>query len=217
MDFIRILIIVAAAAIAAIVIAALISAFYHNQRNRARKKNKLSPKHELEAFLLDTNYRKNVFSRLYFPVPNEGSVRTHHFQRVDEVVVTKGGVLVLTAFDKTGRIDNSRDDVWVQIKDDERFELESPTITADKCKQAIQGVLKRAGYGKVPLYSTVVFIYDEAIPLAGYDNMIYMSETEKLIHDINKSSKLGTVEQFYICRALKNAGMTREKIIKNKL
>ena len=62
MDFIRILIIVAAVAVVAIVVAALISAFYHNQRNRARKKGKLSPKHELEAFLLDTNYRKNVFS-----------------------------------------------------------------------------------------------------------------------------------------------------------
>jgi len=217
MDFIRILIIVAAAAIAVIIVAALISAFYHNQRNRARKKGKLSPKHELEAFLLDTNFRRNVFSRLYFPVMAEGTARTHHFQRVDEVVVTKGGVLVLTAFDKTGRIDNGDGDVWVQIKDDERFELESPAITAEKSRQAIQGVLKRAGYGKVPLYSTVVFIYDEAIPLSGYDNMVYMSEIEKLIHDINKTSKLGTIEQFYICRALKNAGLSREKIIKKKL
>ncbi len=217
MDFIRILIIVAAAAIAVIVIAALISAFYHTQRNRARKKGKLSPKHELEAFLLDTNYRRNVFSRLYFPVMAEGTARTHHFQRVDEVVVTKGGVLVLTAFDKTGRIDNVDGDVWIQIKDDERFEIESPAVTAEKSRLAIHGVLKRAGYGKVPLYSTVVFIYDEAIPLSGYDNMVYMSETEKLIHDINKTAKLGSIEQFYICRALKNAGLTREKIIKNKL
>lgn len=217
MDFIRILIIVAEAAILVILIAALISAFYHSQRNRARKKGRLSPRHELEAFLLDTNFKKNIFTKLYFPVLVEGTARTHHYQRVDEVVVTRGGVLVLTLFDKAGRIDNTRDDIWVQIKDDERFELESPVITENECKKAVSGVLKRAGYGKVPIYSTIVFAYDEAVPLAGYDNMVYMSELEKLIHDFKKSSKLGSIEQFYICRAIKSSGLTRDKIVKKKL
>ncbi len=217
MDFIQILLIGAGVAVAAIVIAALVSAFYHNQRNRARKKTRLTAKQELETFLLDTNFRQNVFSHLYFPVLAEGTARTHHYQRVDDVIVTKAGVLILTVFDKSGRIDNSRSDIWVQIKDDDRFELESPEVSLQKSTEAVRGVLKRAGYGKVPVYSTVVFIYDEAIPLSSYDDIVYMSELEKLLHDMNKQSELGNIEQFYICRTLRRAGLTKEKIIKNKL
>lgn len=217
MDFIQILLIGGGAAVAVLLIAAFVSAFYHSQRNRARRKNKLNARQELEAYLLDTNYRKNVFSHLYFPVLVEGTARTHHYQRVDAAVVTKGGVLVLTVFDKTGRIDNSKDDTWVLIKDDDRFELESPVLSNEKSVAAIKGVLKRAGYGKVPVYSTVVFIYDEAIPLAGYDGIVYLSELEKLIHDMSKTQELGSIEQFYICRTLKRAGLTRETIRKKQL
>ncbi|MBO4421993.1 MAG: NERD domain-containing protein [Clostridia bacterium] len=217
MDFIRILIIVAVVAVVGLIIAALISAFYHSQRNRARKAGKLTPRRELEAFLLDTNYRRNVFSHLYFPVIEEGTAKPRHYQRIDEVVVTKGGVLILTVFDKNGRIDNSGKDTWIQIKDDERFEIESPLITAEKNKDLIRVVLKRAGYGKVPIYSTVVFMHDDAIPLSGYDDMIYMSELEKLLRDMNKMSVLGGIEQFYVCRALKSSGLSRQTIIKNKL
>lgn len=217
MDFIQILLIGGGAAVAVLLIAALVSAFYHSQRNRARRKSRLNARQELEAFLLDTNYRRNVFAHLYYPVLVEGTARTHHYQRVDAVVVTKGGVLVLTVFDKTGRIDNSKNDTWVLIQDDDRTELESPEISSEKSTAAIKGVLKRSGYGKVPVYSTVVFIYDEAIPLAGYDDIVYLSELEKLIHDMNKSSELGSVEQFYICRTLKRAGLTRETIRKKQL
>ncbi|MBQ1848345.1 MAG: hypothetical protein II135_10085, partial [Clostridia bacterium] len=71
--------------------------------------------------------------------------------------------------------------------------------------------------GKVPVYSSVVFIYDEAIPLAGYDDIVYLSELEKLIHDMNKTSKLGSIEQFYICRTLKRAGLTKETIKRKQL
>jgi hypothetical protein len=217
MDFIGILLTVAGVAIFALIVAALVSAFYHNQRNRARRKDNLNSRQELEAFLLDTNYRRNVFAHLYYPVLVDGTARTHHYQRVDAAVVTKGGVLVLTVFDKTGRIDNTREDIWVQIQDDDRSELESPVISSEKSKTAIKGVLKRAGYGKVPVYSSVVFIYDETIPLAGYDDIVYLSELEKLIHDMNKTSKLGSIEQFYICRTLKRAGLTKETIKRKQL
>ena len=215
MDFIGILLTGAGVAVVAIIIAALVSSIYHSQRNRARKKDRLNARQELEAFLLDTNYRRNVFAHLYFPVLVEGTARTHHYQRVDAAVVTKAGVLVLTIFDKTGRIDNSRDDVWVVIQDDDRSEAESPFISLDKCKTAVKGVLKRAGYGKVPVYSAVVFIYDEAIPLSGYDGIVYLSELEKLMHDMQKTAELGSIEQFYICRTLSRAGLTKE-IIKRK-
>ena len=217
MDFIGILLTVAGVAFFALLITALVSAFYHSQRNRARRKDNLNSRQELEAFLLDTNYRRNVFAHLYYPVLADGTARTHHYQRVDAAVVTKGGVLVLTVFDKTGRIDNARDDIWVLIKDDDRTELESPVISSDKSKAAIKGVLKRAGYGKVPIYSTVVLMYDEAIPLAGYDDIVYMSELEKLIHDMSKTSKLGSIEQFYISNALKRAGLTKETIKRKQL
>lgn len=217
MDFIIILMIGGGAAVAVIIIAALVSTFYHSQRKRERTKNKLNAKQELEAFLADTSYRRNVFSRLYFPVLVEGTARTHHYQRVDDVVVTSGGILILTVFDKIGRVDNSREDIWVQIKDDDRFEIESPLVSLGKSTAAIKGVLKRAGYGKVPVYSTVVFIYDETIPLSGYDDIVYLSELEKLLHDLNKQSTLGSVEQFYVSRTLKRAGMTKAKIQKNKL
>ena len=217
MDFIGILLTVAGVAVVSLIAAALVSAFYHSQRSRARKKSKLNARQELEAFLLDTNYRRNVFAHLYFPVLVDGTKRTHHYQRVDAVVVTKGGILVLTVFDKTGRIDNSRDDIWVIINDDDRIETESPTVSSEKSRSAIKGVLKRAGYGKVPVYSTVIFIYDEAIPLSGYEGIVYLSELEKLIHDLNKTPELGSIEQFYICRTLSRAGLTRETILKKQL
>ena len=217
MDFIGILLTVAGVAVVAIIIASLISSIYHSQRNRARKNDRLNARQELEAFLLDTNYRRNVFAHLYYPVLVEGTARTHHYQRVDAAVVTKAGILVLTIFDKSGRIDNSRDDTWVVIKDDDRNEVESPFVSSDKCKAAIKGVLKRAGYGKVPVYSEVIFIYDEAIPLSGYDGIIYLSELEKLINDMQKTPELGNIEQFYICRTLKRAGLSKETIKRKQL
>ncbi|MBQ6559092.1 MAG: NERD domain-containing protein [Clostridia bacterium] len=217
MDFIGILLTVAGVAVVSLIVAALVSAFYHSQRSRARRKGKLNARQELEAFLLDTTYRRNVFAHLYFPVLVDGTKRTHHYQRVDAVVVTKGGVLVLTVFDKTGRIDNSRDDVWVVIQDDDRTEVESPVISMEKSRAAIKGVLKRAGYGKVPIYSTVLLAYDEAIPLSDYEGIVYLSELEKLIHDMNKIPEFGSIEQFYICRTLKRAGLTKETIKRKQL
>ena len=217
MEFLRVVLIILGGGAAVILIMALISSFYHRQRNRARNSGRLSAREELKSFLLDNAYRKNVFSYLYFPVMNEGTVKTHHYQRADEIVVINGGVLILTVFDKSGRIDNDDGEVWVIIKDDDRSEIESPLVTAEKSKQAVHAVLKRAGYGKVPIYSSVIFTSDEAIPLSGDDDIIYMSELEKLLHDLGRQQVLGKIDQFYVSRAIKNAGMTREKIRKNKL
>lgn len=218
MEFLRIVLIVIGGAAVVIVLTAIISAFYNYQRNRERKRNKQStPRKELDSFLKDNVFRRNVFSSLYYPVLAEGTVRTHHRQRIDEVVVTNAGILILTVFDKLGRIDNSKDDVWVVIHDDDRKEIESPLSVAEKCRSAIHSIMKRAGYGKVPIYSTVVIMNDETIPLAGNDDLIFMSELEKLLYDMKRTSVLSKVEQFYISRILKNAGMTKEKIRKNKL
>ena len=164
MDFIGILLTVAGVAVVSLIVAALVSAFYHSQRSRARRKGKLNARQELEAFLLDTTYRRNVFAHLYFPVLVDGTKRTHHYQRVDAVVVTKGGVLVLTVFDKTGRIDNSRDDVWVVIQDDDRTEVESPVISMEK--------------SIYPLYETKDG-KNEIKPYWYYDN--YLSATRQLM------------------------------------
>ncbi|MBP5208294.1 MAG: NERD domain-containing protein [Clostridia bacterium] len=217
MEFLRVVLIIIGGAAFVILIAALISTFYHRQRDRARKGKSLSPREELDYFLTDNNYRQNVFISLYFPVLAEGTVKTHHYQRADAVVVTNGGILILTVFDRPGRIDNADDELWVVIKDDDRREIESPLVSAEKCKQAIHAVMKRAGYGKVPIYSTVIFINDESIPLAGDDDIVYMSELEKLLHDLGRQSVLGKIDQFYVSRAIRSAGMTKEKIRKNKL
>lgn len=217
MEFLRIVLMILGGAVLFIVITAVISAFYNHQRNRVRKREKRPVREELTSFLLDNSYRRNVFSYLYYPVLAEGTVRTHHYQRIDEIVITNAGILILTVFDKIGRIDNSKDDVWVVIRDDERTEIESPLMTAEKCRDAIHAILKRSGYGKVPIYSTVVFTNDESIPLSGDDDIVFMSELEKLLHDMGRQSVLSKIEQFYLSRTLKSAGMTKEKIRKNKL
>ncbi|MBQ1846424.1 MAG: NERD domain-containing protein [Clostridia bacterium] len=217
MEFLRVVLFILGGAVVFILITAIISAFYNHQRNKARKREKKPVREELTDFLLDNSYRKNVFSYLYYPVLAEGTLRVHHYQRIDEIVITNAGILILSVFDKVGRIDNSKDDIWIIINDDNRTEIESPLVTAEKCRQAVHALLKRSGYGKVPLYSTVVFTNDGSVPLSGDDDIIRMSELEKLLRDMSRKQVLSKIEQFYLSRILKGSGLTKEKIRKNKL
>lgn len=217
MEFLRIVLIILGGAVIFIVITAVVSAFYNHQRTKARKREKKPVREELTDFLLDNSYRRNVFSYLYYPVLAEGSLRVHHYQRIDEIVITNAGILILSVFDKAGHIDNSKDDIWTVVLDDNRSEIESPLVTAEKCRQAVHALLKRSGYGKVPLYSTVVLTNDGAVPLSGEDDIVFMSELERLLHDMSRKQVLSKIEQFYLSRILKGAGLTKEKIRKNKL
>lgn len=215
MDFIQILGLVAAAVAVIVLLLWGISALYLRQRKRAVTSDSISSKKALEICLEDITYKRNVISNLYFPFRADNSL-TLKYRRIDHIVVGAGGVLLLAVCKESGKIDNRDPDIWISIKDDERFEFQSPLSSLHTAAGIISGILKKNGFREPCVYEAVVFTDNQSDPVDYKDGVVFMSELERLIKDLNDAKKYDPLDQFFMIRAIKGAGYTKKQLEKRK-
>ena len=202
MEFIQVLGLIAGAVIVIVLILWLVNAVYTKQRKRVGSSESISSKKALEICLKDITYKKNVISNLYFPVRSENSLVPDRYRRIEQIVVGSGGVLLLTACKESGKIDNRGEDIWLSIKDDERYEFPSPLAALHACTGIVSSILKRSGFRDPAIYEAVVFTDNQSDPVDYSDGVIFMSELERLIKDLNESKNYDSLEQYFIIKAI---------------
>ena len=216
MDFIQILAIAAGAIALIMLLLWGISALYRKQRERAVSEDSISSKKVLEKCLEDITYKRNVISNLYFPVKAESSLTSVRYRRVDQIVVGAGGVLMLAVCKESGKIDNRDPEIWISIKDDERFEFQSPLVSLHAASGAVSGILRKNGFKEPCVYEAVVFTDTQSDPVDYTDGVVFMSELERLIKDLNDTKKYDPLDQFFMIRAIRGAGYTKKQLDKKK-
>ena len=214
MDFIQVLGLIAAVVFVIVLLLWGISSLYSRQRKRVVTSESISNKQALEICLKDITYRKNVLSNLYFPERSENSLTADRYRRIEQIVVGSGGVLLLSTCKESGKIDNRGEDIWISIKDDERYEFPSPLASLQTSGRAVSGILKQNGFREPCVYEAVVFTDNQSDPVDYSDGVVFMSELERLIKDLNEAGKYDSLEQYFILKALKSAGMTKEQLEK---
>ncbi|MBQ3870577.1 MAG: NERD domain-containing protein [Clostridia bacterium] len=216
MDFLQILGLLAIAIGVIMLLLWMISAIYSRQRKRAVTSDQISSQKALQICLEDITYKRNVISNLYFPVRSESSLTTVKYRRTEQIIVGAGGVLLLATCKESGKIDNRDPDIWISIRDDERFEFPSPLAALHSAGAAISAILKRNGFREPCVYEAVVFTDNQSDPVDYDDGVVFMSELERLIKDLNDTKTYDSVEQFFMIRAIKKEGLTKKQLEKRK-
>ena len=214
MDFFQVLGLIIIVVAAIIVLVWGVSAVYSNQRKRVGSSESISNKQALEICLKDITYKKNVISNLYFPERSEKSLTVDRYRRIEQIVVGAGGVLLLTTCKESGKIDNRGEDIWISIKDDERYEFKSPLAALRAGGRIISGILSQNGFKEPCVYEAVVFTDNQSDPVDYTDSVVFLSELERLIKDLNDTKNYDQLEQFFMIRAIKEAGVTKERLEK---
>ena len=216
MDFIQILAVIGGVAFFILFLVWGISKLYSKQHSRVVASDSISNKMALEICLRDITYKRNIISNMYFPERSEKSPTVERYRRIEQIVVGAGGVLLLASCRETGKIDNRADDIWICIKDDERYEFNSPLASLRAGGGIISGILEQNGFREKCVYEAVVFTDNQSEPVDYSDGVVRMSELERLIKDLNDYKRFDPLEQYFIIRAIKNAGTTKDRLDRKK-
>ena len=212
MAFLKILIIII------IVISCLLGAIYicsiflKKNRYKQIQGKKISRHALLHETLCSEFFRKNVFTGYFFPSAKDSNGVIRKYSRIDSLLVTRGGVAIISICDKSGRIDNSKQDIWVQSLHDKITEFENPSIKNETNKKIVYDILKGNRINNIPLYNIVVFTEKNTELLAEGENVFCIEELPVMLRQLNHESALTLIEMFKIRQALDSQKRTHSEV-----
>ena len=173
---------------------------------------KLSRHALLHETICSEFFRKNVFTGYFFPLMKDDNGVVREYKRIDSLIVTKGGIAVISICDKAGRIDNSKQDIWVQSLHDKITEFENPSIKNEANKKIVYDILKNNTLSNIPLYNIVVFTEKNIELLFEGENIFLIDELPMMLKQLNHESALTMFEMFKIKQALDAAKRTHKEV-----
>ncbi len=212
MVFLKVLIIII------IVISCLLGALYilgillRKNRYKQIQGKKLSSYALLHETVCSEFFRKNVFTGYFFPSVTDSNGVIRKYTKIDSLVVTKGGVAVISICDKSGRIDNSKQDIWVQSFNDKIIEFENPSVKNESNKKVVYSILKSNRLNNIPLYNIVVFTDKNAELLAEAENVFRIDELAIMLRQLNHESALTLLEMFKIKQVFDASKRTHSEV-----
>ncbi len=164
-------------------------------------------------------FRKNIFTGFFYPSAKDKNGIIRKYTKIDSVIVTKGGVAVISVCDRGGRIDNSNQYTWAQCIDDKVNEFESPETKNEINKKIISEILKENRLKNVPIYNIVVFTDKNTELLAENGNVLTLEDFIPMLKQMNFENALTLAEMFAVRQVIDSAKRksTEVKAYMNKL
>lgn len=212
MTLLKVLIIIAITLSCLIGAIYICSIFLKKSRYKQIQGKKLSRHALLHETLCSEFFRKNVFTGYFFPAVKDSNGIIRKYERLDSVLITKGGVAVLSICDKSGRIDNSKTDIWVQSLNDNIIEFQNPSIKNEANKKIVYDILKSNRLNNIPLYNIVVFTEKNIELLFEGENIFVVEELPLMLRQLNHESALTLIEMFKIRQALDASKRTHSEV-----
>ncbi len=190
----------------------ILNVFLKKNRYRQMQGKKLSNHALLHETVCSEFFRKNVFTGYFFPSIKDDNGVVRKYARIDSLIVTKGGIAIVSICDKAGRVDNSKQDIWVQSLHDKITEFENPSIKNESNKKIVYDILKSSRLNNIPLYNIVVFTEKNVELLFEGENIFLINELPLMIKQLNHESALTLLEMFKIRQALDAAKRTHKEV-----
>lgn len=212
MGFLKVLFIILIVISCLIGIAYVMMIFLKKTRYKQISGKKLSNYARLHETICSELFRKNVFTGYFFPSKKEKNGAITKYSKIDCVVVTRGGIAVITVCDKQGRIDNSKQDVWVQCHNDNVTEFENPLIKSEGNKKIVYDILRKGKLRNIPLYNIAVFVNKNTEFLAETDNVFSIDEIAMVLKQMNHENALTMFEMFNAVQILNSSKRTAAEV-----
>lgn len=180
----------------------ILSIFLRKNRYKQIQGKKLSDHALLHETVCSEFFRKNVFTGYFFPSVKDSNGVIRRYTRIDSLLVTKGGLAIISICDKSGRIDNSKQDIWVQSFHDKIIEFENPLTKNEANKKIIYNIIRENRLRNIPLYNIVVFMDKNTELLAEVENVFRIDELPVMLRQLNHESALTLLEMFKLRQAL---------------
>ena len=159
---------------------------------------KLSPTALFHETVCSEYFRNNVFTGFFFPSAKDKNGIIRKYSKIDSVILTRGGIAVVSLCDRSGRIDNTKQAVWVQCIDNRVLEFENPEIRNENNKRIIASILRENNIKNIPLYSVVVFTDKQTELLSDRNNVFVLNEFTQMIKQMNHENALTIMEMFTV-------------------
>ncbi len=186
--------------------------FLKKTRYKQVSEKKLSNYALLHETICSELFRKNVFTGYFFPSKEEKNGVITKYSKIDCAVVTRGGVAVITVCDKQGRIDNSKQDVWVQCINDSVTEFENPLIKNESNKKIVYDILRKGKMRNIPFYNIAVFVNKNTEFLAENENVFSINEIALVLKQMNHENALTMFEMFNAVQILNSSKRTAVEV-----
>ena len=179
---------------AALIFAAVVT--YFTALNKKRKKVSEILRYGKESektvrYALITRFgASRVFSSFYLPCINK---ENESYTEIDNLVITKGGIVVIEVKSHNGKIDN-RDDYWKQYYGDKYVEFYNPIKQNAGHVRAVADILHKENVYNVPIYNVVVFTSRNVSFAKRYDEIFSFKSMMSKIHDICHANVLSYSE-----------------------
>lgn len=147
-------------------------------------------------------FRSNVFTGFFFPSAKDKNGIIRKYSKLDSVILTRGGIVIVTLCDRCGRIDNTKQSVWVQCIDNKVLEFENPETRTENGKRIVASILRENNIMNIPMYSAVVFTEKNTELLAEKDNVFVLNDFTQMIKQLNYENALSVMEMFTIRKLL---------------
>lgn len=212
MGFLKVLFIILIVLSCLIGIVYIMMIFLKKSRFKQISGKKLSNYALLHETICSELFRRNVFTGYFFPSRTDKNGLITKYSKIDSVVLTKGGVAVITICDKQGRIDNSGQDIWVECLNDKVTEFENPLLKNENNKKIIYEVLRKGKLRNIPIYNIAVFINKNTELLSETENVFLIDEIAMMLKQMNHESALTMFELFNVMQILNSSKRTASEV-----
>lgn len=189
-------------------IAALLYVLYvlvrKGRYNRALEQ-RLSPIAYFHETVCSEFFRRNIFTGFFYPSAKDKHGIIRNYTKIDSVVITKGGVAVVSVCDRHGRIDNSRQTVWAQCVNDDVREFDNPETRNEINRKIISEILRENKLRNVPVYNVIVFTDKNTELLVENGNVLLLDDFIPMIKQMNFENALTLFEMFNVRQVLDSA------------
>jgi hypothetical protein len=137
--------------------------------------------------LLRTSFRSsNILRGLLLPynpaVVSDGTVN------VETLIVTRGGILVISTLRVSGYIDNPAHNDWIQYSNGHITRLRNPVELNESNARAIRNILRAEGISNVRVHNILVYLAPGTEFKYRSDSVVYCENLIQYIRDLSKVS-----------------------------
>lgn len=124
--------------------------------------------------------------------------------RIDQLLVTRGGISVIKVKNEKGYIDNSFHGDWMQYCRGEIFSMRNPFEQNSEALAAVRAIIRRENIVNIPVHNIVVFT-DRDIKFRNHEDMLLTADgLTAYIKDLNKSRFLSYRDTVRVGRLLRS-------------